>query len=223
MNGREKSQVVTKNENGEFIILSDDEEKIIDAGIGYITGSGCVELLDPVKYTIKGTKITHTDQILKIISEEKEYFSASAVFGDLTSEILGMTGWFFTYRTIIDNEPEIRIALCHPSLGRDIGLILKGNAKFIIPVGSREDPILRVSDLVKQHLKTTDVIPDPIKCLEYHIPILSEVYSFISETCETVSNSFNIGVIFKDGTMLLSTEIGPSSSSISFTPSIPEQ
>ncbi|RII26963.1 MAG: hypothetical protein CXR30_16195 [Geobacter sp.] len=212
-------RVVTKNELGEIIILSDDHKKIIDTGIGYITGSGCVELLDPVKYAIQDSNITHTDQILNIISEEKEYFRECAVFGDLTDEIIGMTGWLFTYRTIIEDKPEIRVALCHPSLGKEMGLILKGKANFIIPVGSPEDPILRVSDLVNKHIKTSDDITDPMKCLEYHIPILREVYSFVSECCKTVSETFNIGVVFKDGTMMHSTEIGPSSNNITFTPS----
>ena len=100
--------IVSRNENA---------EKIIYTGIGLITGAGYVELLSKVKKKVATSEITHTDQIMEIILNERAVIKNSPFStDDQKKELLEKSGWLLTYRTMLENSPCLRVALYHPSI-----------------------------------------------------------------------------------------------------------
>ena len=86
--------------NGIIYPLNEEANKIIDTGIGLITGSGYVSLLNRVKSTVLHETITDTDQILSIIFKGRRAIQDNnSVSESDKCELLGKTGWLLSYRT----------------------------------------------------------------------------------------------------------------------------
>lgn len=202
-----------------LVIAHNKAEKIVSSGLGYVSGSGIVELLDFVKEAISNTEITHTDQILAIIASERERFRS--LHSD-DSEWAGLqvqkTGWLFTYNAEDGCNSTVRIALAHGAWDDDkIHLLHKGAASVIVPINGTGEESQRLSDILTQNLKTTDELPDFTENISYHVHYLQSLFKHVSETCESVSECFHIAVHKKDGDMLISKEITTSSSCVNFT------
>ncbi|PKN86879.1 MAG: hypothetical protein CVU51_06470 [Deltaproteobacteria bacterium HGW-Deltaproteobacteria-1] len=201
-----------------LIPAHDDANKIINAGIGYITGSGIVELLDTAKQLIASNEITHTDQIVSIINSSKQQFrSRHANAVDWADDQIQKTGWMFTYLTEEYEQQIVRIAMVHGAWKDDrLRILLKGNAKVLVPIDGSADESERFSKILMDNLKTTDEVSDFSKNVSFHIPLLQEIFKYSSEQCESVSESFHIAVQMKNGDMLCSKEILRTTSKIEF-------
>jgi hypothetical protein len=202
-----------------IISKNDNVEKIISAGIGLITGSGFVNLLQSVKEDIKNSTITDTDQIFDIIQRRREELRSYSL-GDkeVTEADIRQTGWLFSYRTVDDNNlPLLRLAIIHQSLGDTIGLYEEGKATAIAPFDSNEEEVKRLSENLTKQLKTTKKIPDLSDTLNYHIPLLQQLFLQVAEVCESVCEEFNIGITTIDGTQMISDTIDSSSTSTEFS------
>ncbi|MCX7109050.1 MAG: hypothetical protein NTX45_02760 [Proteobacteria bacterium] len=99
--------------NGDTLVFDHDEaEKIINAGLGYISGSGIVELLNSVKVALVNTEITHTDEILDIIKSARECFRLMHYTNlEWAEKQIKKTGWNFTYITEENGQPTVRVAI----------------------------------------------------------------------------------------------------------------
>jgi hypothetical protein len=201
-----------------FIPAHDEANKIINAGIGYITGSGIVELLDSAKQLIASNKITHTDQIVSIINSSKQQFRSRNTHAiDWADDQIQKTGWMFTYLTEEYEQRIVRIAMVHGAWeGDGIRHLLKGNAKVLVPIDGSADESRRLSEILMENLKTTDEVSDFSKNVSFHIPLLQEIFEYSAERCESVSESFHIAVHTKNGDMLCSKEISKTTSKIEF-------
>ena len=204
---------------GQTMIVDHDEaEKIINAGIGYVSGSGIVELLDLVKEALADIEITHTDQIRAIISRERDRFrSVHSANPEWAEQQIKKTGWMFTYMTEAGGETVLRVALVHGAWNDDeIGLLYKGTAKVLVPVDGTAEEAQRLSDMLTQNLKTTDELPNLVASISYHVPLLRVVFKYASEICETASETFHVAVHGSDSQMLISKEILASTVSVQF-------
>lgn len=204
---------------GDILVPAHDEaEKIINAELGYVTGSGIVELLHPVKDALANTEITHTDQILAIIAKERERFRFEhSTDSEWAEEQIKKTGWLFTYMTEDDGQATVRIAMVHGAWNGDgIELLYKGAAKVLVPIDGTGEEAQRLSDILAQNLKTTDELPDLSESIGYHIPLLQTVFKYSSEICDSVSESFHVAVHTNDGQMMVSKEIYADTTNVQF-------
>jgi len=97
-------------QDGEIYPLHESAEKIIDTGIGLITGSGYVSLLHDVKTEVSNETISNTDQILSIILRNREAIQRNLFLNEnQKSQLLDKTGWLLSYRTIVDELPKLRV------------------------------------------------------------------------------------------------------------------
>ncbi len=201
-----------------LVVDHDNAEKIVYAGMGFVSGSGIIELLDSVIEAFLNTKITHTDQILQIITEErKKFLSRHFANQEWAKQQIQKTGWMFTYPTVIDDHATVRIAMLHGSWDSDdLGLLCKGMAKVFAPVDGTGEEAQRLSDILTKHLKTTDELPDLSESISYHIPFLQTLFNLASESYDSVSKSFHIAVHTNDGRMLISSKISTSSGNVTF-------
>lgn len=205
--------------HGDLLVPAHDEaEKIINAGLGYVTGSGIVELLHPVKDALTNTEITHTDQILAIIAKERGRFrTAHSTDSEWAEEQIKKTGWLFTYMTEADGQAMVRVAMVHGAWNGDaIRLLYKGAAKVLVPIDGTAEETQRLSDILAQNLKTTDELTDFSESIGYHIPLLQEVFKYSSEICGSVSEIFHVAVHTNDGKMLVSKEISAGTTNVQF-------
>jgi len=204
---------------GDTLVPDHDEAaKIISAGLGYVTGSGIVELLHFVKEALANTEITETDQILAIVAREREHFrSAHSADPGWAGEQVKKTGWMFTYMTEDDGQAAVRVAIVHESWNDDgIRLLYKGAAKVLVPIDGIAEEAQRLSDILTQNLKTTDELSGLAESISYHVPLLQAVFKYASEICDSVSESFHVAVHTNDGQMLLSNEISTSTVNVQF-------
>jgi len=201
-----------------LVPIHDEAEKIINAGLGFVTGSGIVELLHAVKDALANTEITHTDQILAIIAKEKERFrSVHSTHSEWAEEQIEKTGWLFTYMTEADRQATVRVAMVHGAWNEEgIHLLYKGAAKVLVPIDGTAEEAQRLSGILAQNLKTTDELPDFSESIGYHIPLLQAVFKYSSEICDSVSEIFHVAVHTNDGQMLVSNEISAGTTNVQF-------
>lgn len=135
-----------------------DADKIIDTGIGLMTGSGYVTLLDEVKTAVSGTEITHTDQILDIIKEKRLRIRSDPHLPEnWKADFLSNTGWPFTYYTVVDNRPTIRVAIYSPHISdQNLALVEENKCNAFFP----SDATTTIRESFMAILKTEMVASD---------------------------------------------------------------
>lgn len=202
-----------------FVFNNDEHEKIIDAGLGYVTGSGVIELLDNVKDSLANADITNTNQIMEIINREKERFLYSHWAGpEWAAEQIKKTGWMFTYSTKSDSQTAIRIGMVHGSWNDDlIRLLHKGTAMVFVPIDGNGEESERLSEILTQSIKTTNVLTELTEIIPYHVRLLQPIFEHVSDICPSVSKAFHVAVHTNDGMMIVSEEISPDTTNIQFS------
>jgi len=195
----------------EMIVLSDESEKILDVGIGHVTGSGYVPLLDSVKCAMRKATIDHTDQILQIINNERAALRNEAIDKEAADEYIRITGWLFTYRTFAEGRQRLRVRITHPSFGDDTGFLEVSNAaKLIGPKDCDPRDVARISAWLNANLKLTCDIPDYLESVKYHVPYLAACFSDIADHCKSVSEAFDVAIMRADGARAILDAICPS-------------
>lgn len=199
--------------------LNEDADKIVNTGIGLMTGSGYVDLLNKVKTTVAESAINHTDQILSCILKERATIQESIILNKRQkSELLNKTGWLFSYCTTVNNNPTLRIALYHPSISEvSFNIIRNDTTKIIFP-----------SDIDSNHANTyTDFMTSNMKSLEdgefqdiisHNVNLVLELMNTISKISETVSNKCDIGLVFSNNDMKIANTVNINSAHINFIP-----
>jgi len=94
------------------ISIRDDTVKIVETGIGLITGAGFQELLDAVKDQVKTSQIEDTELILEIIKSHQTVIRrkyANVISSSDVDHWIGITKWIFSYPTTIDNQDYLRV------------------------------------------------------------------------------------------------------------------
>lgn len=99
--------------------FKDGMQKIQDWGSGVIAGAGYVSLLDRVRERLRKTQISHINQIVEIIDEERNSIlqSNSPAYRDAGKHCIA-TGWIFSYLTPDEDGagPRVRLARIHGSI-----------------------------------------------------------------------------------------------------------
>lgn len=205
--------------SGDILIPDNDlAKKIINTEQGYVTGSGIVELLHPVKESLVNTNITSTDQVIEIINNGRNSFRAThSANSEWAEDQIKKTGWLFTYITEDKGQFDVRIAMVHGSwIEEKIRLLYKGSAMVIAPVDGTDEEAQRLSEILTKELKTTDELPDHSNSIAYHVPLLQSIFKHVSEICDSVSESFHVAVHTSYAQMMISKEISAYTTKLQF-------
>lgn len=205
--------------NGIVIPLHEDANKIINTDMGLVTGSGFVDLLNRVKNRIALNQICHTDEILNIIKTEREAIAQIlGCFDEAERKILFHTGWIFSYRTIIDDEIRIRLAIYHPSIDEQYyATINEKDAIAVFPLDIVPEQAKSFNERLRSSMLSLDNEPDINRNMSYNISQLLTLIAAVSEISETVSKTCDIGIAFKDGTVLMANNVSIDSGSFPMT------
>lgn len=102
---------------GAQIAYQDDKEKVHRTGVGLITGAGYCPLLAAVEKRFEKMGEGNTNDIIRIIREERQNLGAQMGLSNLITNKNVDTGWMFTYRTEVGGQLKLRLGLSHPSIG----------------------------------------------------------------------------------------------------------
>lgn len=212
----DKKEVIKLNDA--FIPYHERAEKIVETGIGLITGSGYVGLLNSVKQKVAEEEITHTDQILEIIKNERKLIRNAIWYTDYQkNEFLNFTGWLLSYWTIVDNVQKLRIALYHPSVEENYFAIIEENtSKAIFPSDLIPENVEKYSNFLSNSFQKLNDLPDINQNITHNVKIILVLMNEISKVSETVSKTCDIGLVFKAGDMLMAKDVSVDISNFSF-------
>lgn len=212
----DKKEVIKLNDA--FIPYHERAEKIVETGIGLITGSGYVGLLNSVKQRVAEEEITHTDQILEIIKNERKLIRNAIWYTDYQkNEFLNFTGWLLSYWTIVDNVQKLRIALYHPSVEENYFAIIEENtSKAIFPSDLIPENVEKYSNFLSNSFQKLNDLPDINQNITHNVKIILVLMNEISKVSETVSKTCDIGLVFKAGDMLMAKDVSVDISNFSF-------
>jgi len=193
--------------------------------MGLITGAGFCPLLDSVKKKLAIEEVKDTERVLGIIKEEtKRTLNDWRTYPQIESWI-EQTGWIFSYTTLLNDQPLLRVAVFHPSLSKDRHVTYgEGDPAIIFPVelGSETTQVIRDSMLNRI------TIPKDSTELQASIAqnsaAIAELIAALQPHCPSISRRIQVGIhsggqtgisdiidIPRDGTFSLSIKMtGPS-------------
>ena len=212
----DKKEVIKPNDV--FIPYHEHAEKIVETGIGLITGSGYVGLLNAVKQRVAEEEITHTDQILEIIKNERKLIRNAMWYTDYQkNEFLNYTGWLLSYWTIVYKVQKLRIALYHPSVEENYFAIIEENtSKAIFPSDLIPENVEIYSNFLSNSFQKLNELPDINQNITHNVKIILALMNEISKVSETVSKTCDIGLVFKAGDMLMAKDVSVDTPNFSF-------
>jgi len=181
---------------GNTIRFYDESEKIKKTKIGLMTGAGNLALLEAVKERFAEKEALDTNEILKIIEEVRLYYINLFDFYNLVqyNKILHSTGWIFTYLTMINNNPILRLAIYHPSLGSGIGLYSERQPAAIFPHEASKQEAEELSKVLEEIVKPYNEFKDFSACIEYYLKCIGTFINSIHPRYPSVSSSCQFGI-----------------------------
>lgn len=201
-----------------FVCVRTDADKIIDTGIGLMTGSGYVSLLDEVKSAVSESEITHSDQILTIIKDRRlRILHNPCLPENHKSDFLNNTGWLFTYFTIVDAKPTIRVAIYSPRISDQyLGIVEENKCNAFFP--SDSTATIRESFMadLKSGMVSSDGADTFRDTLSINTRLIVRLMKDISMTSSFVTESCDIGLVLLDGTTLIARDVNIQTEMISF-------
>jgi hypothetical protein len=203
--------------NGTVIPRHENADKLIETGIGLITGSGYVALLNAVKERVAVEDITHTDQILNIITSERWQIRHSPLYSEYQkNEFLNFTCWLLSYRTIADKSQYLRIALYHPCIDENhFGIIQENTTKAVFPSDFSKADVDKYSNYLSQGFRKLNDISDINQNISHNIQITLVLMDLVAQISEYVSKACDIGLVFKNGDMYMVKDVSVESSNLS--------
>jgi hypothetical protein len=205
--------------DGIIVARHEHGEKIIDTGIGLITGTGYVEFLSAVKKKIAASEITNTNQIMEIISNARDLIKNSSFkSAKKKEELLEKERWLFTDKTMLENAPCLRVGFYQPSIDENHLAIIKENtSRALFPKEVSQEVANKFSSFLSDNIQTLENTPDFNNNLNHNVTIILNLMNEVSKITEKVSKTCDIGVVFKDkSTTLLAKDISVESPNFTF-------
>lgn len=201
-----------------FVCVRTDVDKIIDTGIGLMTGSGYVSLLDEVKSAVSKSEITHTDQILTIIRDGRlKTFYNACLTENQKSDFLNNTGWLFTYYTIVDAKPTIRVAIYSPHLSnRYLGIVEENKCNAFFPPDSTATIRESFMAALKSEMVSSDGADAFRDTLSINSRLIVRQMKEMSMVSDFVTESCDIGLVLRDGTTAIARNVNVQTERMSF-------
>lgn len=203
--------------NGNVINYVDDSVKIQETKMGLITGAGSKPLLDSVKNRLANTEVTHTNEILRIAQEERLTYSRFCErFAPRDFDIgLESTGWIFSYTTIKNKSPKLRLGIIHPSVGDVLGLYEENYPAIIGPHEATEKQVEAIAVFLNERIRPMKEFTELQDSVQYHWNILATLLRTIQPKYPSISSYSQVGIHTIDGQMGVSPILRETESTIS--------
>lgn len=201
--------------SGQVINHFDESVKIQKTTMGLITGAGSKQLLDPVKVRLKEEEIIHTDQIKQIIRGERLKYLRR--YKRTAAHHIELTGWLFTYVTVEDDNPKLRLGMFHPSLGDDLALYEENYPAAINPHEVTEETADIIIDFLKKKIRPVNKFTELQDSIQYHWSIIATLIQKIQPMFPSISSYSQIGVHTLEGLTGISPILKKAESKVSIT------
>jgi len=185
----------------QIIGYTDSSVKIQKTSHGLITGAGITDLLDAVKTRLEKETITNTDQIYEIIKEER---LKSAKIPSITEDDIGLTGWIYSYMTILNDAPKLRLDAVHPSLGEGLARWEENKAAIICPYEARKEEADEIAATFNEAIRPSTEFATIDESCQYHGQIIIKLIRQIQPKYPSVSRCLQMGIHILNGSMSIS-------------------
>ena len=173
----------------------DNSAKVQKTKIGLITGAGFLPLLDGVKKKLATEEVTHTERVLGIIKEETERtLNAWRAYPQIESWI-ERTGWIFSYTTLLNNQPLLRVGIFHPGLSQEAHAIYEvGKPATILPMELDQETATAIYDSTLQRIKVPTNSSELQSSIVQNSTVIGAVISALQPHCPSISRRFQVGI-----------------------------
>ena len=190
---------------------ADIYDKIAVPSWGLIAATGVNHLIDRVEELLVQSPPGVADDFLAVVNQAKEDIRSSPYYYQPgVPEGMEATSWFFVFRTPA-MPPEQGHALRLVRLGAHTDwlpeALAPGAGSMNRPVGSSVETMRSMKTLAGERCCPKSSEDDLMQHLSHHIDLCCEVFKTVSVGCQTVSQTFHVGLMFPDGSRLLSNEI----------------
>lgn len=188
-------RAVQINADGSRAVLNDDVEKIVETGVGVITGAGIVEMLDEVKSKFGGKNFNDSGEVLESILQVRKDYSERYSGSSRLDKDLRETSWVFTYPATEQGKAVTRVRFYHQSVSADSLVVLGEYGVLCLPGGlsSMEAQAVQSSlqEVVRTSLGSLPYEQAAQAVFSYMIQLMSDV----SEVSVSVSSRCDVALI----------------------------
>jgi hypothetical protein len=170
----------------------DEAAKICKFSLGIIAGAGLESLVQSAVALTTGADITHVDQLLDIIEQERKRALDAEPDADVKIGI-EHTGWMFTYLAA-QNGDKPQLAATTQLMNPRWEAIPLNESWLLPPAGATVDQIREWLAFLKANLKPMDNSQDIESNVNYHRDVVGQLMRKVSEVNPTVAASFQIAV-----------------------------
>jgi len=181
---------------------TDETEKIQKTSCGLITGAGRTVLLDSVKIRLAKQEITNSDQIFEIIKEQRLSLLREAA---ITANDIAMTGWIFSYMTILNDATKLRLDVVHPSLAEGSVRWEENKAAVICPVEATKQEANAIIETLNDAIKPFPEFTTVEQSYQYHAQVIAALIRKIQPSYPSISRYIQIGIHKLDGSIEISS------------------
>lgn len=199
----------------------DNSSKVQKTTMGLITGAGFCSVLDSVKSRLETEQIINTDSVLSIIKEESKKTQQTWQTHPQIHSWMEQTGWIFSYTTLLNNQPLLRLGIFHPSISKDeFGIYEVGKPAIIFPVELDREKVEAIYDPILQKIKIPADSSELQSSVERNTAVIAAVINALQPHCPSISRRFQVGIhsggqlgisdltdIQEDGTFSLSIKL----------------
>jgi hypothetical protein len=187
---------------GKLVIgYTDKSMKIQETSFGLITGAGRKELLDLVKDRLAEEQITNTDQIFAIIKKER---LNSLTLPSITENDIKLTGWIYSYITILNGSPKLRLDVVHSSLGEGLARWEENKPAIICPYEAKKEDVDEIVHYLMKAIKPFADFATFEESYQYHKQVIAELIKKIQPKFPSVSRCYQTGVHKLNGSLTIS-------------------
>jgi len=173
----------------------DTSSKIQKTMMGLITGAGFCPLLDNVKSRLAIEQVTNTDSTLSIIKGEIEKTLQTWQTYSQIHYWIEQTGWIFSYTTMINNQPLLRIGIFHPSIDKKrLGIYEIGKPAIIFPVELDREKVEAICDPILRRIGAPADSSELESSFEQNSRVIGAVINALQPHCPSISRRFQIGI-----------------------------
>jgi hypothetical protein len=182
---------------GQSIPLHGAASKIVQTPLGAITGAGLVFLLDAVKTRVQAASVSHTDQVLSIIHDERD---RARERGGASEQDLACTSWLLTYRAPVGGDIAVRCVGFLPAVeGRRFVVVEPGRVMPVFPLDTPPEAVQRVTSDLRSDLRVADegTLADSVR---HHLGSVCRALCDVAARSSQVSTTFDFAVTTREGT-----------------------
>ncbi len=173
----------------------DNRPKVQKTTIGLITGAGFCPLLDSVKSRLETEQITNTDSVLSIIKDESKKTQQTWQTHPQIQSWIEQTGWIFSYTTMLNNQPLLRLGIVHPNISKDeLGIYEVGKPAIIYPVELECEKVEAIHDPILQEIKVPTDSSELQSSIERNTAVIAAVINALQPHCPSISRRFQVGI-----------------------------